>query len=395
MKKDKRSKNCRPEFAPRHSVGAALLSAAMSLPLAGTVHADSAPERGLISVKHLNYQDSQGAFNDQPAYSRIHVDADQVLIMAPITGAWSLSGTYTADVISGASPARYTLPPVTMHDKRHSLAADVTRYFPNGTVTVGANISGESDYLSRGVSVSATHSNENKNTTWNAGIGVNNDIVHSNIDHTLIGTKYVNDFLVGVTQVLTINDIVQLSLGLSEGRGYFNNGNGIFSDPYKTYDFRPGTHNKNTVMTRWNHYFESTEGTGRFSYRYYTDSWSIKAHTLDAEYVQPLSRGWTVTPLVRIYTQSAASFYADAPQVVSPFAPAITTTYYSEDQRVSAFGAHTLGLKIAKQIDADWLADIKYESYAQRASWRFFGAGSPNLAPFDARSLQLGLSRQF
>lgn len=54
-----------------------------------------------------------------------------------------------------------------------------------------------------------------------------------------------------------------------------------------------------------------------------------------------------------------------------------------------------MGFKLAKQIDADWRADIKYEHYEQRASWRLFGSGSPGLLPFRARSVQLGISRQF
>ena len=69
--------------------------------------------------------------------------------------------------------------------------------------------------------------------------------------------------------------------------------------------------------------------------------------------------------------------------------------YFSEDHRVSAFGAHTWGLKLAKQINADWQADVKFERYGQRAAWRWFGSGSPGLQPFNARSLLVGLSRQF
>ena len=62
---------------------------------------------------------------------------------------------------------------------------------------------------------------------------------------------------------------------------------------------------------------------------------------------------------------------------------------------LSAFGARTLGLKVAKQLDADWLVDLKFESYGQRAAWTIGGTGSPGLAPFHARSIQLGVSRQF
>ena len=139
---------------------------------------------------------------------------------------------------------------------------------------------------------------------------------------------------------------------------------------------------------------ESTQGTTRLSYRYYTDSWSIDSHTLGFEYVQPLSQGWTVTPLARLYSQSAASFYVNPDASSFPFAPS-TNDNYSEDQRVSAFGAHTLGLKVTKQLEAGWILDVKYENYEQRASWRLFGSGSPSQIPFYARNIQLGLSHPF
>ena len=113
--------------------------------------------------------------------------------------------------------------------------------------------------------------------------------------------------------------------------------------------------------------------------------------------VQPLPGGWTLTPALRLYTQSAARFYVDAGPIDSPFAPNPPegALSYTEDQRMSAFGARTLGLKIAKQLDAARLVDVKFERYGQRAGWRLFGTGSPDLLPFNARSLQIGLSRRF
>ena len=132
-----------------------------------------------------------------------------------------------------------------------------------------------------------------------------------------------------------------------------------------------------------------------------------RAHTLGLELVQPISAftgnwaglgsGWSVTPSLRLYTQSAARFYVDADPSTAPFPPNPPdgAVYFSEDHRVSAFGAHTWGLKLAKQINADWQADVKFERYGQRAAWRLFGNGSPGLQPFTARSVLLGVSRQF
>ena len=374
-------KNTDPDSAERTALGAAFLAAAMALPMAAPAHAESPPERGFVGMKYLDYLDSQ------PGDNRIQVRAKAVTVIAPVYSDWSVSGTFTSDAISGASPAYQSSGLGAMHDERHALDASATRYFPNGTLTLGANVSSESDYLSRGLSLQMTSANESKNTTWSAGIGLNSDEINPSNGIVKNESKHITDLLLGVTQVLTVNDIVQLNVGMSWGTGYF-------SDPYKFADDRPRTRDHSTLMVRWNHHMEATQGTLRSSYRYYTDSWSITAHTLGLEYVQPLMNGWSVTPLMRVYSQGAASFYVASDDSSYPFAPS-STSNYSEDQRVSAFGAHTYGLKVAKRIDQDWTADVKLEQYEQRAEWRLSGSGTPGMLPFSARSLQLGISRQF
>ncbi len=373
-----------PQSATLHGVGVALMAAAMTLPLAAPVQAESAPEQGQISLKYLDYLDSQ------PGDPRIRVRATALGLSAPISGDWLIGGTLTSDGISGASPAYHSSGLSQMREHRRAIDAQATRYFSNATVTFGASVSSESDYLSRGLSLQATRSSESKNTSWSAGLGLSSDIINPSngvVDHA---GKHVFDLLVGVTQVMTPSDIVKLDLGMSWGSGYL-------SDPYKVFDERPSERRHTTLMVRWNRYLASTDGTLRSSYRYYTDSWDIKSHTLGLEYVQPLSNNWTLTPLARFYSQSAAIFYVDADPSTEPFPPnpPADAVNYSEDQRLSAFGAVTLGLKLSKRFNADWLVDVKAESYRQRADWRLFGNGSPGLAPFNARSIQLGLSRQF
>ena len=62
---------------------------------------------------------------------------------------------------------------------------------------------------------------------------------------------------------------------------------------------------------------------------------------------------------------------------------------------MSAFGAITMGLKVSKQLNPDWLIDLKYETYEQRGDWCLSGKGDSGLADFSARSIQVGVSRQF
>lgn len=377
---DERSKG----LPRRQGLGAQLLAAALALPALGIAQADEPPERGQVSFKLLDYQDSQ------PGASRIRVRAPALGITAPVGAEWSIAGTLIHDAISGASPAYHTSGLTDMHDERHAVDLSATRYFARSSLTLGTSLSHESDYQSRGLSLQGTHSSEDHNTTWNAGMALTRDRIDPNNHIVEHEAKRVVDLIVGVTQVLGTHDIAQLNLGYSRGRGYF-------SDPYKVFDNRPPERDHRTVLARWNHHVDDAGGTLRTSYRYYQDTYGIKAHTLGFEYVQPLGRGWSVMPLLRLYTQTAARFYVDADPSTDPFPPnpPADAVYYSEDQRVSAFGARTFGLKVVKRLDADWTVDLKVEHYAQRGSWALLGTGSPQLAEFRARSVQFGVSRAF
>ena len=372
-----------------HALGSTLVSAAIGLAAFPQVAAEVVPERGSISFRYLEYVDRQ------PDLERIRISAPAVLITAPVAGAWLIDGSYVSDAVSGASPAYHTVArsAAKVTDRREAVSAGLTRYWPWGTLKVGAAYSTESDYVSRALSAQGSVSSDSKNTTFNFGVGATHDLINPVNKRTSDETKATYEATAGVTQVLTPVDVVQLSLSFAQGRGYF-------SVPYKLLDERPRQRDQRVVLARWNHYFDSIEGKFRASYRYYTDTWDVKAHTLTLEYVQSFANGWTLTPQLRFYSQSAARFFRE----VNPASPNRVTvppdyepgvTELSFDQRLSAFGARTFGLKVGKQINADWQVDVKFEHYEQRGGWRLGSSGSAGLAPFSARTVQAGFTRQF
>ena len=357
----------------------------MLLPLVmPEVHAESAPEKSTLAYKYLDYLDSQ------PDADRIAVKAHALMLTTPFKDEWSFTGVLVNDAVSGASPRYYTQRLTRMHDLRRGYSAGVTNYAAGGTTTLTANYSAESDYVSKSLSATGVwYTDDTKNTALTAGMGVTRDVINPNNKAVVNEKKSINDLMVGVTQVFTPRDIGQINLRYASGNGYF-------TDPYKSFDNRPRDRNVSTVLLRWNHHFESLNSTLRSSYRYYSDTYKIHAHTLGMEYAQPLAQGWALTPLVRMHTQSAAWFYVPAnpdPSTGVTF-PAETATYYTEDQRMSGFGAVTWGLKVARQITPALLADVKYEFYKQRSQWHN-GGGDLTLPDFKARSVQIGLTYQF
>lgn len=371
-------------------VGQALLAAAMLLPGIATVHAETAPERGSVGFKYLYYKE------DQPGLDRVRVHAPAVSVLAPIAGEWSLAASATVDDVSGASPRYHTAVSGAsrMSDLRKAGDVSVTRYLPRGTVSVAAAYSTEHDYVSRALSLQASLASEDKNTTWNFGLGGSDDSINP-VNRTVQDAgRQTLSVLAGVTRVLSPVDVAQFTLTHSRGHGYY-------SDPYKLADNRPDVRRQATALLQWNHRFVAQGASSRLSYRFYRDSFGISAHTLGAEWVQGLANGWSVTPAVRLYTQRAADFYFDPvydSRLGPPFPPGHVFgggQHSSADQRLSAFGGVTLGLKLAKQVSRDWSVDFKLERYEQREAWRLFGSGSPGLEPMRALGLQVGVTRQW
>ncbi len=386
-------------------LGAALLGAAMSLPcIMLSAQAETAPEKGTLSFKYLNYKERQQvtshagqsvAWTDSQsgasAYDdRVRVKATATSVLLPLNGQWSLSGTLVTDSISGASPAYHTQSLSKLQDFRRAIDTSLTRYLPNGKLALGLSHSGENDYISRAVSLLATQASEDKNTTWTAGVAIQRDVINPANQIVANEKKRGSDWLLGVTQVVSMNDVVQLNVGHYSGRGYF-------SDPYKIYDERPTDRAHQTFQARWNHHVSAFNGTSRLAYRFYTDTWGIRSHTLDAEWVQRLGSEWRVAPQLRLYSQNAARFYVEVDPRIAPFppSPSPNALHFSEDQRLSAFGAVTMGLKVTRQLSVDTAVDVKVEQYGQKAAWKFTGVGSQGLAPFYARSIQVGITHSF
>ena len=367
------------------ALAACALPGVMPAVLPATAQAEEAPEQGVVALKYSSYEDRQ------PGLKRLSVKSPSAYLMTPIGREWSVEGSVTHDDVSGASPRYYT--DVTgasrMHDDRKAGDLRLTRYFERSTLSVGASHSDEHDYVSNALSLAGTVASEDHNTTWNWGVGAAHDRINPVNDLVDNETRRTTEWLLGITQALTPQDIVQANLTLTRGRGYF-------SDPYKLFDARPRQRNATIALVRWNHWWSDLGVATKLSYRFYDDSFGIRSHTVELAADKRLSDTLVLTPSLRYYTQRAASFYYDPVSDPNVYpAPYGTPTYSSTDQRMSAFGALGLGLKLAWQFEPDWTLDLKGEQYEQRSDWRLGGHGSPGVDPLTATQWQLGLARRF
>ena len=367
--------------------------AALALPgvLAMSAHAESAPDAAFVAFKVQAYNDWQ------PGLDRIKVIAPSLYVLAPFAGNWAIESSIVQDTISGASPRWHTniSGASKMNDRRTAVDLKLTRYFDRWSLGIRGSHSDENDYRSSAVAVEARFSTPDNNTTWVAGAGVSRDTINPVNEYVVGEKKRVTDVMIGVTQAWTKDDLIQANLSYVSGRGYF-------SDPYKLADVRPRSKNQSIALLRWNHFYDSDSAiiggtTLRSTYRYYSDTFGVRAHTVQAEWVKPINDRFSIIPTARYYTQRAAKFYFDSiydPDIGEPF-PVGNPTFYSADPRLSSYGAVTVGAKVEWRIDPRWTADIKYERYEQRSAWRLGGRGSFGLAPFSAQFVQLGISRRF
>ena len=370
--------------AIKSKTGSVLL-AALALPglIPNQAVADNAPEQAIVAFKDLYYGDAQ------PGLKRITVNAPSIYALAPLGESWSVEAATVVDSLSGASPRYYSTVSGAsqMHDNRVAADARATYYRERSAYSVSISHSQEHDYVSNAASLDAHFSTADNNTTFNVGVGAASDTINPVTHQVENEHKKTYQGIAGITQALTPIDLVQLQLGYSDGSGYF-------SDPYKLFDNRPRKRGEGTALLRWNHHFDAPSATLRLSYRYYSDSFAVHAHTLGLEWVQPVSSAVTLVPALRYYMQSSASFYYDPPP--TGHFPAIPDGAYSSlDQRLAAFGALEFSTKLEWRVDAHWSTDLKAEYYEQRPTWRVAGGGSPGLDPFRYVAIQFGLSRRF
>jgi hypothetical protein len=368
----------------RHPPASALLAAALALPgmVPGDADAQAAPDRGQIALKYYDYRDWQ------PGADRMTVRSPSLYAALPLSDTLVVEGSIVYDSMSGASPLYFnTLSGASglgITEYRTAGEVKVTKYLDGMAVAVGAAVSTERDYFSRAGSVEWRIFSDDRNRTWAFAFGGANDRINPVNGVVVNAPRNTLDFLVGITQAVSATGIVQSNLTYTRGHGYY-------SDPYKPLDTRPDHRAVFAWLTRYNQYLPAPDATLRLSYRYLHDSFGSRSSALEATWFQPLPQGWSVAPSLRYYTQSAAWFYFNPP-FPDGYRPGHD---YTADTRLSAFGAFTPAITVARAFADGWSADVKFAFYRQRAAWQLAGNGSPGLETFSARWIEFGLAKAF
>ena len=283
----------------------------------------------------------------------------------------------------------------TFRDTRVALNASWQQPFGDrNTLSVGATASNEYDYFHMGLNGRFSRDFNQRNTTLSAGLSLARDtfdpVGGAPLPLSLMRDvgdlgnregsqdKDVVDVVVGVSQVLSRDLVVQLNYSYSDNSGYLN-------DPYKfvsvadastgdtvpraptpgvdgpshlfRFESRPDSREKHSVygLAKYNMGGRVLDA----SYRYMTDDWGIDSHTVDVRYRWPLGAGY-IEPHVRFYTQKEADFYT-----TSIIDGAALPAYASADYRLGKFDALTLGIKYGWQTRNGQRFSLRVETYRQ------------------------------
>ena len=287
----------------------------------------------------------------------------------------------------------------TFRDTRVALTANWQQ--PLGrlyTINVGASASNEFDYLHLGVNAKISRDFNQRNTTLSGGVAFASDQIDPiggipdglsqmlNVgdlsNRRVDDSKNVIDVVLGVTQVISRNLLVQVNYSYSDSSGYL-------TDPYKIvsavdavtgdaipvaqtpgvdgpshlnfHEHRPEDRVKHSLYTQAKYY-----AGGKvldISYRYMTDDWEIDSHTIDLRYRWPVGSNSYLEPHLRYYTQTEANFYA-----LNLIDGQALPEHTSADYRLGNFDAITAGIKYGWTTNGGNDMNVRLEFYQQSGS---------------------------
>ena len=321
----------------------------------GALAAREARGQSLIDARFLFYKEGGGRTQVINPLVLLHQDLgsagafDLNLGFDSITGA-SPSGNYpTADVTTSASgntSAAGSVPLTSYHDQRKAVGLAYGRKFGAHLPSIDVSYAKENDYTARGFGLSDSWTLASGRGTLHYAASISRDIV-APVTNTLELAKHTDSFGLGWSWILSERDLVDVSGSLMKLSGYLD-------DPYKVVpiglpgtattlpDHRPDSRTRWAVLGRYGHYYP-WDGALKATYRYYQDDWSVRAHTLEVVYDQRIDDGWILSPQVRFYTQTAASFYGSL--LAQP------REFRSADYRLSPFSSFLGGVSVSKKLD--------------------------------------------
>ena len=288
----------------------------------------------------------------------------------------SVSYNHLEDIVSGASIDVRTSGASPYRETRTQDGLSAEFLYGKTTYSVGVTHSYEPDYRSNSSSFGISQSMFGDLTTismtyrrtWNDVFKMECLVDDKALNYPCVekvhdpsfGEKDMDErsYGVGITQILTRNSIISANFEVITDQGWLSN-------PYREFlyaspgaglgyglapEVDPNTRTSNALGFDYKYYLP-WKGALDLQYRYFEDTWQIRAHTAQIGYTQPW-RNWTFDSSLRFYTQTHADFYSDL------FSSATQQNFMSRNRELSSFNEYTIGAGASYQFHmpyATWI----------------------------------------
>jgi hypothetical protein len=284
------------------------------------------------------------------------ITGKSVLVRKKFSEQFAVEANYFVDTVSGASVDVLSNASV-IKDERKQKSLSLDYIHDKTTYNLAYTNSTERDYTSNTTHFSLSQDMFGDLTTVSLGFTNSRNQIGENVGGTYtpkidwLGHSESRAFEAGLSQVLTRNLITGMTLEVITDQG-------LLSNPYRSIRYcsnptgsvpcpggftlgaqiYPNTHTSTAVEGRAKYYLPY-RAAASVSYRYFTDTWGVRANTTEVGYTQPVSNLWILEGRVRYYDQSHASFYSD----LFPFAN--SQNFEARDQNLAASTNTTVGVK--------------------------------------------------
>ncbi|MDP1693254.1 MAG: DUF3570 domain-containing protein [Burkholderiaceae bacterium] len=260
-----------------------------------------------------------------------------VLVRKSLYDKVSLTGSLYIDAVSNASiDVVTTASPYKERRNDYGLALDYA--VRDSLITLAVGASKEPDYSTRSLSLDIAQETFGGMTTVNLGFTRAADEVGKIGEPGFFDQAKHWQYRVGVTQILTPKWLASVNLEAVSDTGFLGNTYRVARVFGAAVPERhPRTRSSRAVKFRAIGDMGSRDSV-RAEYRYFWDTWDIKAHTFEAGYSRYLGGSFLADGFIRYYTQSAALFYSDNAQS--------ETTYVSRNRQLADFDNFVIGGKL-------------------------------------------------
>lgn len=305
----------------------------------------------------------------------------------------ALSAQYYVDAVSNASIDVVTTASP-FKEKRIATDFGADWLVGNTTLSLAYNRSEEPDYIAEGVGLDVATEVYGGMTTVSLGFTRARDLVGQKLAQGWIDRALHWQYRAGVTQILSPRWLLSLNAEAVSDEGYLGS-------PYRAArvfgaavpERNPRTRSSRAVKLRSINDTSAIvpRSSFRAEYRYYWDTWDVKAHTTEIGVAKHLGTRYTVEALVRRYSQTKALFYSDNAQA--------ETLFVSRNRQLSTFSTTAIGAKLtATWPGATAGTELRVTGSVERKQFRFsdftdLRTGRPYA--YDANVLQLVVSGSF